>query len=176
MAPLSGSFERGMEQIAQSVKKAVKQQTTAIAQATKSQFVPQKADVGTGEQSTVGGQQAGNPADQTQAIEQAVSNAAAQQQKQGSSGGQKQPSPFYQRQITKGNTPEEAANLEKIRNELHKQYFEDLTNRPKPKVEVVVAQKQEEMTALEEEKEKKKLPPLPVQRKQRRIESLPGSG
>ena len=172
MAPLSGSFERGMEQVAQGVKRNIKQQATATVQATKSQVVPQKADVGTGEQGTVSNQQAVNPIDQTQAIEQAPLSGAIQQKHTG----QKQPSAFYQRQIAKGKTPEESASLEKIRNELHKQYFEDLTNRPKPKEEVVTVQKSEEMTALQEEKEKKKLPPLPVMRKQRRIENLPGSG
>ncbi|MBI2034825.1 MAG: hypothetical protein HYT11_03790 [Candidatus Levybacteria bacterium] len=179
MASLSGSFERGVEQIAQGAKKSMKQQATAIVQAGKSQFIPQKSDIEAGEEGVAGSQSGSSYSDQAQALEQAaVSNAATHQQKQGLSIGQKKPSPFYQRQIAKGKTPQEAANLDKIRKELHEQYFEKLINPPKTKeaASKAVEKKKEEMIETEDNKEKEKLPPLPVQRKQRRIESLPGSG
>ncbi len=173
MKSLQGGFEEGIERVAQSAKKNVKQQATATTQAVKSQVLPQKTDAGIDEVGTTGIQQTGVAlSDQTAENLVKAANPKTQQGSQS----QKQPSSFYQRQIAKGKTPEEAANIEKVRNELHKQYFEQLTNPPKPKVVVEEEQKRREMTVLEEEKEKKKLPPLPVQQKQRRVESLPGSG
>lgn len=184
MAPFSGSFEQGMEQIAQSAKKSGKQQVAATAQAVKWQVDPtQKSDTGPtapNEQGMGGSQQAGSVvADQTQELEQAAKTAQQQPVSQG-----KKQSAFYQKQyqqqIQKGKSPEEAAkdaaNQDRIRTELHRAYFEKLTTPQKPQVVVEEEKKQQEMAELQEEKEKKRLPPLPVIRKQRRIESLPGSG
>ena len=178
MAPLSGRYEQGMEQVAQGAKKAVKQQTTAIAHATKSQVVPQKTDVGTAEGGTAGAQQTGSVSDQ--AVEAVVKTAQQQSQKTGS--GQKQPSPFFQRQIAKGNTSEEAANLEKIRNELHKQYFEQLTKRQKPEeaisIQVELEKQEEDTLKIKEQKKKREEEEkkTALRRKQRRAEVLQTGG
>lgn len=71
---------------------------------------------------------------------------------------------------------EKKAKLEKLRQQLHAQYYQSLVNRPKPPeekpAEKVEREKKEERWELEQ-KEKKKPPPLAVQRAQK-VEKYPG--
>lgn len=77
-----------------------------------------------------------------------------------------------------GKTPEELANLEVIRKELHAAYYQSLTNPPKPEEESVTEkierEKQEEMVDLQQKKMEKP-PELTIQRQAQRVEKFPGA-
>lgn len=59
-----------------------------------------------------------------------------------------------------GKTPEELAKLQKLRSQLHQDYYQNLVNRPKPKEEPVAEklEKEEQMEALAEQKKNEDLP------------------
>ncbi|MBI2621774.1 MAG: hypothetical protein HYW63_04000 [Candidatus Levybacteria bacterium] len=82
-----------------------------------------------------------------------------------------------QKDPNEGKTPEEIAKIEALRQQLHKDYYESLTNRKKPEEEHVTEklEREEEKKKLSElEEEKKKPPPLPATVKQGTGEKVVG--
>lgn len=75
-------------------------------------------------------------------------------------------------------TPEEQKKLIELRQQLHSQYYQQLTNRPKPQearpAEKVEKEKKEDLQELQQ-KEAKKPPSLALQRARERIEKYPGA-
>ncbi|MDP3941095.1 MAG: hypothetical protein Q8Q49_02170 [bacterium] len=92
----------------------------------------------------------------------------------------KEPSAFFKKQIEEGKTPEEAAKLEAIRNQLHKtDYFDPLINR-KPAEEEHKEEEQEEkeekkMEELQVEEKKKKDDDIAIKQAQQKTEKFPGA-
>lgn len=82
-----------------------------------------------------------------------------------------------QKNPNEGKTAEELAKIEQLRNQLHGQYYEELTNPKKPQEEAVTEklerEEQEEKVELFE-KNKKKPPPLPATVKRGTGESVVG--
>jgi hypothetical protein len=92
----------------------------------------------------------------------------------------KEPSDFFKKQIEEGKTPEEAAKLEGIRQQLHRtDYYDPLVQR-KPaeeeeKEEEKVEAEEKQMEELQQEDQKKKDDDIALKQSQQKTEKFPGA-
>lgn len=189
-----GTFEEEIE-------KGAKRQFKQTAQAVKGQFSTQKpsssaqasggkasTDTGANEQGGGAKTQGQQPATDQFAQEfiedlYAPSDPSSSAPLSGASDGQatsgKQPSVYFQQQVQKGYTPEEAQKLESLRKRLHDEvYYIPLTRRQQQQEEERPAEKveREKMEELQHDDDKKKHepPPLDVQMATNKAERFPG--
>lgn len=175
-----GGFEDAIESGQSTIKKSTKNTAKDFANSTKnqvsgSQSQQTQSDQGTNE---AGGSQNQNQSQMTDKDrEEFLSNLYGKSDnKKNNSGSTNDPKKgsgpasqalgVPQKDPHKGKTPEEIAELEVVRKQLHSDYYQNLVNRPKPKDEPVAEklerEKQEEkMAELQDEKKKPKsiLPP-----------------
>lgn len=193
MVNIKKIIDEGVENIEKGIIGQIKTNVKAVAGQMGAGSNSQTAsDQGTSESGQDGVQQATPQSDQqTKEVVNAMYAPSSPNEQHGLSSGAalpvgesgkeiKEPSEFFKKQIEEGKSPEEAAKLEAIRNQLHKtDYYDPLVNRKPIEEEHKEEEKVEEEEKMEElqveEQKKKQDDDIAIQQAQQKTEKFPGA-